>query len=422
MFRQSRIDGKRFDAYTSNGSLEISSEKLHMSMQSEFSIQSEYFVTPNLFQADNPTLRDRLDSPNRVVAIVDSTVMKIYGELIQKYFSYNQIQFHSIEIQAVEAEKNFDTVVNILNFLGSKELQVQRNESVLVIGGGMISDVAGFACSLQNRRTPYVMVPTTLVAAIDAGPSPRRGVNHAKFKNSFGSFHPPIMTLTDPTFFSSLSRAYVSEGLAEMIKVAIVADKDLFGKMESWGEHLTEDLLQFNSLAEQKKRQVEGLVLQATHAYMKNEVSNIFETHQNRPHAYGHTWSPTFELAAGLRHGEAVSIGMALGATLSLMDGQLLESDYLKILKMLKTYCLPIFHSCLLDKELMQRATDNIIAKRGIGCVHAPAPSGIGECVYLEEVDVNQLLIAAEMLASIEANLNSSSYSSSDLAPTPIQG
>ena len=84
-----------------------------------------------------------------------------------------------------------------------KKLGVMRNEPVLVVGGGVIADIAGFACALFHRNTPYVMLATSIVAGIvagiDAGPSPRTCCDRQGYKNAFRAFHPPVVTLTDRT-------------------------------------------------------------------------------------------------------------------------------------------------------------------------------------------------------------------------------
>ena len=128
----------------------------------------------------------------------------MYGEQVRKYFDAHEIPLEMMAFRAWEVDKTPETVHRILGYLGKDGCDVSRSEPVLIIGGGVLSDVAGLACALQHRRTPYVMVGTTVVAAIDAGPSPRTCTNGKQFKNSIGAYHPPVLTLVDRSFFLSI--------------------------------------------------------------------------------------------------------------------------------------------------------------------------------------------------------------------------
>ena len=126
-------------------------------------------------------------------------------------------------------------------------------------------------------------------------------------------------------------------------------------------------------------------------SYVEAEYDNLFETHQCRPHAYGHTWSPGFELQAGLLHGHAVSIGMGLGAFISHKVGWLDEKSLLRILQLISDFELSLWHDILLDEELLWSAQKSIIDKRG-GNLAAPVPKDrIGKCGYINELSKAQL-------------------------------
>ena len=135
-----------------------------------------------------------------------------------------------------------------------KKNGVSRNEPVLIIGGGVISDIGGFACALYHRSTPYVMLCTSIVsgkfllllrigkkililinssnAGIDAGPSPRTCCDGFGYKNLYGAYHPPILTITDRFFFRSLHPGWLRHGIAEIIKMSVTKDFELFELLE----------------------------------------------------------------------------------------------------------------------------------------------------------------------------------------------
>lgn len=102
----------------------------------------------------------------------------------------------------MEVDKDISTVERILVDL--KSARVSRNEPVTVTGGGVMADVGGFACVLYHRNTPYVMLNTSIVSGIDAGPSPGTCCDGLGYKNVFGAYHPSIITLTDRQFFRTL--------------------------------------------------------------------------------------------------------------------------------------------------------------------------------------------------------------------------
>jgi len=161
---------------------------------------------------------------------VDNVVDELYGEAIQTYFDENCIKLQKLVVPSGEVDKDIKTVQQILVEL--MKLKVTRNEPVLVVGGGVIHDVIGCATSLYHRDTPYIMLSTSIMAGIDAGLSPRTGCDGFGFKNLFGSYHPPILTITDRSFFRTQNRGCVRHGIAEIVKIAVVKDEELFYLLE----------------------------------------------------------------------------------------------------------------------------------------------------------------------------------------------
>ena len=166
----------------------------------------------------------------RCLAVVDNKVEKLYGEAIQAYFDQHNIELKKLIFSGNETDKHISVVEKILVAL--KKNRASRNQPVLVVGGGVIADVTGCATALYHRNTPYVMVCTSVVTGIDAGPSPRRGCDGFGFKNLFGAYHPPVITFTDRSFFKTLHRGWVRHGIAEIIKMAVIRDESLFRLVE----------------------------------------------------------------------------------------------------------------------------------------------------------------------------------------------
>lgn len=373
--------------YTGSGEITAETGCKSFEVTATYTLKAKVEVVEGILELDNLTLANIYNSRGRCVCVIDQTVNELYGEKVRKYFEYHEIPLEIQVLRAWESDKKPETVHKILAFLGKDGCDVSRNEPVLVIGGGVLSDVAGLACALQHRRTPYIMIGTTIVAAIDAGPSPRTCVNGEQFKNSIGVYHPPVLTLVDRGFFKTLATGHIRNGIAEIIKMAVTDDEVLFEMLEKYGARLIET--HFATLEEDQELAeiADEVIYRALYAYMKHEGTNMFETYQDRPHAYGHTWSPRYEPAAKLMHGHAVTIGMAFGATLAKELGWLETKEQERIVDLCHELGLSTYHPILEDTQIMLQGQRNMRRKRGDGGLWAPLPKGkIGNCDYAEDV------------------------------------
>ena len=109
---------------------------------------------------------------------------------------------------------------------------------MLVVGGGLTTDVAGFACASYRRSTPYIRIPTTLIGLIDASVSIKVAVNHGKHKNRLGAYHASEKVLLDFSFLATLPEDQVRNGMAELIKIAVVGNAEIFELLEAHGPEL----------------------------------------------------------------------------------------------------------------------------------------------------------------------------------------
>ena len=278
-------------------------------------------VRKNVLDPSDLTLATIYKPLGRCIAVVDDKVDRIYGDDLIQYFSHHDISFKPLIYKGNEVDKDIENVKAILVDL--KKNGVSRNEPLLIVGGGVISDIGGFACGLYHRSTPYVMLCTSIVSGVDAGPSPRTCCDGFGFKNLYGAYHPPVQTITDRHFFKSLHEGWLRHGIAEIIKMGVVKDFELFKLLEKAGPRLIRT--KFGTEIEDDDKEFEDIcdliIGHALNSYVNSEYGNLWETHQCRPHAYGHTWSPGYELPAGMLHGHAVASGMGFGAYLSHVEG-----------------------------------------------------------------------------------------------------
>jgi len=267
---------------------------------------------------------------------------------------------------------------------------------------GVIADIAGFACALFHRNTPYVMLATSIVSGIDAGPSPRTCCDGKGYKNAFGAIHPPVVTLTDRTLWRTMHSGMIRHGIAEIVKMAVVENKGLFELLEKIGPGFLvktkfgTDMSSIKDIDSLDLDEIDAdcgrVVGMAMESYVRAEYGNLWETHQCRPHAYGHTWSPGYELPAGMLHGHAVATCMGFGAYLSWKHcNWISETQCNRICKLINDLELSLWHDVMSDKSIFHASTKKMIQKRG-GNLAAPLPRGeIGECGYLNDITDDEL-------------------------------
>ena len=184
---------------------------------------------------------------NRRFAVIDAQVETIYGDKIRYYFTSKGIELTVCTIQGGEQDKRPAAVDTLLDELCVYKLR--RREPFLAIGGGVLLDIAGMAACLYRRGVPFVRVPTTLLAIVDASVGVKNGVDYCcsvtdeTYKNRIGSFYAPTSCLLDKAFIATQDSRNVSNGFGEILKLALVRSIDLFELLEAHGQALIESKL-----------------------------------------------------------------------------------------------------------------------------------------------------------------------------------
>jgi len=348
-------------------------------------------ITRDILKPSTRILAEVYKPLGRCIAVIDDKVEAFYGQVIKDYFDANDIPLTKFIHEGNEINKDIKNVQAIL--LDMKTFGVARNEPVLIVGGGVISDLGGLATALYHRNTPYVMLCTSIVSGIDAGPSPRTCCDGYGFKNHYGAYHPPILTLTDRSFWKTLHEGWIRHGIAEIIKMACVKDYSLFLLLEKAGVKLVQTKFGTVGCDDDQDFQnlCDNIVGKAMESYVRSEYGNLWETHQCRPHAFGHTWSPGYELPAGMLHGHAVATGMGYGTYLSYKYGWISKQQLERILCLISTMELALWHPIMDNHELFISANKKVKAKRG-GNLCAPVPKGkIGDCGYINDLEEDEI-------------------------------
>jgi len=233
-------------------------------------------------------------------------------------------ELHIITLPDGEEYKNFESVNYALDRLF--DAKFDRNSTLIAFGGGVIGDMTGFIASIFLRGIKFIQIPTTLLAMVDSSVGGKTGINNKYGKNLIGSFYQPEAVYIDTYFLKTLEKREFAAGMAEIIKMAVMFDKEFF-------ENIKNNKL---SLEEMIKRSVE----------LKAEVVNQDEKEKGIRSVlnYGHTFGHVIENLTNYKtylHGEAVAIGMVMANALSKKLGFLSEKEEKEIKKVLEKNNLP---------------------------------------------------------------------------------
>lgn len=251
--------------------------------------------------------------------------------------------------------------------------------------------MAGFACAAYRRKTNYIRVPTTLIGLIDAGVAIKVAVNHGKLKNRLGAYHAPKKVILDFSFLRTLPTDQVRNGMAELVKIAVVSNSEVFELLYEHGDDLLRTHFGYIDGTPEIKEIAHRVNYEAIKTMLELETPNLHELDLDRVIAYGHTWSPTLELAPSvpLFHGHAVNIDMAFSATIAAKRGYISNEDRDRILGLMSRIGLALDHP-LLDTDLVWHATGSITQTRD-GLQRAAMPKPIGQCFFVNDLTREEL-------------------------------
>ncbi|KAF2221785.1 2-epi-5-epi-valiolone synthase-like protein [Elsinoe ampelina] len=356
-------------------------------------IEYDFTFMDGVFNKENPQLANCYERWGRTLAVMDANIFDVYGAQIQEYFDHHKLQLSIHKTMIGEKAKSIETLLSIVDSMN--KFGIFRKEPVLVVGGGLVTDVAGFACAAYRRNTNYIRVPTTVIGLIDASVSIKVAVNYGNYKNRLGAYHAPMHTFLDFSFLRTLPVAQIRNGFAELIKISTCAHLDTFNLLDKYCEQLIETGFGRTDGAPQEVRDAADKINRAgIHRMLELETPNLHEIGLDRIIAYGHTWSPLHELVPDvpLRHGHAISIDMAYSATLAHMRGLVSDAEYKRILGLFSRAGLSMDHPQF-NEEILEQGTQAILKTRD-GKLRAAIPAPLGSCVFLNDVDMDEMFKA----------------------------
>lgn len=265
----------------------------------------------------------------RLVVITDANIAPILGKSIADFLGAELLVIEAGEIHKTRQTKGW--IEDQLFAMGCN-----RDTCLIAVGGGVVTDIVGFVAATYCRGLPLVLIPSSLLAMVDAAVGGKNGVNLPQGKNMVGTFYPPEAIYIDVSVLKHLPDKEIRNGLAEVIKAGLIADSELFKRLQHW--NLGEDLSELIAMSVKVKMDVVD--------------RDPKEKGLRRILNFGHTIGHALESMQGYRlaHGEAVALGMLAEAHLAKFP------DYDQVLEIIKKFNFPLKISASITTKKMLEA------------------------------------------------------------------
>ena len=312
-------------------------------------------------------LNKYIPAGKKTVIITDSNIRKYYGQYLNS--------FDVIEIGMGEQNKTLATMDFIMEKL--VDFEADRSTFIVGIGGGIISDITGFAASIYMRGLRFGFVTSTLLSQVDASVGGKNGVNFHGFKNMVGVFNQPEFVICDLNMLKTLDRHEFIGGFGEIIKHGAIKDLSLFEFLENnYAKALNYD---------------EAALLRVVRdsVIIKSKVveADEHEKGERRKLNFGHTFAHGLEKIMTISHGQAVAVGMVMAAEASVKKGLLKAEEALRLKTLIEKMQLPVTVS--VDKNALFNAMKKDKKREGTG-VHLILLKSIGNAEVVN-ISYNEL-------------------------------
>ena len=271
---------------------------------------------------------------NRQILIVkDSMVPNEILETLRNALSNSQsMEIKILEIETNEKTKSFEGLLPIFEVLNTNKFN--RDCLLIGLGGGITTDMVGFVAASYLRGVDLIQIPTTLLSQVDAAIGGKTGINFAGSKNNIGAFYQPKLVLMDIDCLKSLSKSDFTDGIAEIIKHSLIADKNLFTKLENI-------FFKNNELSDEDLIQIvyESSLIKAF-VVSNDEKEKGDRALLNFGHTYGHAFEAIQSLE-GFSHGQAVGLGMICASHLSFLLKKISSEEFERVKNLIKSAGLP---------------------------------------------------------------------------------
>ena len=300
----------------------------------------------------------------KITLVTDSRVDTLYSKTVINSLCDSGFQVEKFVFPEGEQSKNKNVLFELLEFLAEKRMT--RNDLLIALGGGVVGDLTGFAASCFLRGIRFIQIPTTLLACVDSSVGGKTGINLNAGKNLAGAFWQPEAVFCDLETLNTLDEQTFSDGMAEVIKYGVIADRDLFDKVK--GGNLRTD-----------KELLESVVARCVS--IKRDIVNVDERENGvrRLLNFGHTAGHAIEKCSNfeISHGSAVAVGMVIASRAAFKNGLSEDNCTDEIVEALVNNGLPAECDYSAEKLSAAALSDKKITMGNVAFI---VPEKIGKC------------------------------------------
>jgi 3-dehydroquinate synthase len=313
----------------------------------------------------------------RLVIISNPVAQKLYGEALRERLSADGFQVTILSVADGEEQKSLDVAGRLYTELS--DCYAERTTPILALGGGVIGDLSGFVAATYMRGVPLVQIPTTLLAQVDSSIGGKVAVNHGKLKNGIGAFYQPKLVIADTATLKTLPAEEFANGMAEIIKSAVIKDNEFFAFIEN-------NLGKIKTLDDTA---IEKIVFRSASIKANVIIQDELDTGLRNILNFGHTTGHAIETVSdfGVEHGHAVAIGMMVAARIAEKLGFFDNNGLTRLKSLLKSAGLPTKMPRLNSDKIIQAMKHD--KKITGGKVRFVLPKAIGEVFITDEVDLS---------------------------------
>lgn len=338
-------------------------------------------------------LPNLLNNVDHYVIATDTVVHELYGKKVIESLKEigNTSNINCFIIPTGEKSKSLEIAESFYNSL--LDFGTRRRSLLVALGGGVITDVVGFVASTFMRGLSYINIPTTLIAQADASIGGKTAVNHARGKNLIGAFWHPTGVFIDPSVLRTLPLREIRNGLAEVLKIAIISSPDLFIYLEN----------HYAAIIDKQTKDLEIIITEAVREKINLLSDDPYENNLKRSLNFGHTLGHPLETLynySELLHGEAIAIGMYIATEVARQRQLCSERIAKRIFTLLIKLCLPLSLPKINSNELWKHL--QIVRKIRNNQLHFVLPVDIGQVTFVEDLTINEIRAALKKLKSEE--------------------
>lgn len=327
---------------------------------------------------------NQLKLGKKVLVVSNPEIFNFYGETAIKSLQSAGFEVFSHLIPAGEQFKNLEFISKFYDI--TLEYRLERNSTLVALGGGVIGDMTGFGAATWLRGINFVQVPTTLLAMVDASIGGKTGVNHPQGKNLIGAFYQPKLVLIDPLVLKTLPEREFKAGMAEVIKYGIIWDENLFLELEN-----AEKIDSFTNINHDL---LENIIIRSCQAKADVVSQDEKESNLRAILNYGHTIGHAIESLTNydlIVHGEGVAMGMVAAGKIALELKMWTKEEAQRQENLIKKADLPIdLPNNLKSDEIINLLSHDKKVKDGK--VRFILPTKIGEVVITDQVSRDILM------------------------------